>query len=221
MTTPKGIGLTPELHGYMLAHLTPPLDEVQRALIEETRSRLPDEASMQIAPEQGALMTALVRMSGARRVIEVGTFTGYSALCLARGLPPGGELLCCDISEEWTSIAREYWDRAGVTDRITLRIAPAADTLRALPDEPSYDLAFIDADKPGYPVYYEEILRRLRPGGVLLVDNVLWSGRVADPSDNADNTVAIRAFNDLVANDDRVDVVMLPVADGLSVITKR
>jgi caffeoyl-CoA O-methyltransferase len=205
----------------MLAHLTPPLDEVQRALIEETRSRLPDEASMQIAPEQGALMTALVRMSGARRVIEVGTFTGYSALCLARGLPPGGELLCCDISEEWTSIAREYWDRAGVTDRITLRIAPAADTLRALPDEPSYDLAFIDADKPGYPVYYEEILRRLRPGGVLLVDNVLWSGRVADPSDNADNTVAIRAFNDLVANDDRVDVVMLPVADGLSVITKR
>jgi caffeoyl-CoA O-methyltransferase len=205
----------------MLAHLTPPLDEVQRALIEETRSRLPDESSMQIAPEQGALMTALVRMSGARRVIEVGTFTGYSALCLARGLPPGGELLCCDISEEWTSIAREYWDRAGVTDRITLRIAPAADTLRALPDEPSYDLAFIDADKPGYPVYYEEILRRLRPGGVLLVDNVLWSGRVADPSDNADNTVAIRAFNDLVANDDRVDVVMLPVADGLSVITKR
>jgi caffeoyl-CoA O-methyltransferase len=221
MTTPKGIGLTPGLHRYMLAHLTPPLDEVQRALIEETRSRLPDEASMQIAPEQGALMTALVRMSGARRVIEVGTFTGYSALCLARGLPADGELLCCDISEEWTSIARDHWDRAGVADRITLRIAPAADTLRALPDEPSYDLAFIDADKPGYPVYYEEILRRLRPGGLLLVDNVLWSGRVADPSDTGDDTVAIRAFNDLVASDDRVDVVIVPIADGLSLITKR
>jgi caffeoyl-CoA O-methyltransferase len=221
MTQPKGIGLTPEVHEYMLAHQTPPLDDVQRSLVSETRSRLPDEAGMQIAPEQGALMTALVRLTGARRVIEVGTFTGYSALCLARGLPADGELLCCDISEEWTSIARDHWDRAGVADRITLRIAPAADTLRALPDEPSYDLAFIDADKPGYPVYYEEILRRLRPGGLLLVDNVLWSGRVADPSDTGDDTVAIRAFNDLVASDDRVDVVIVPIADGLSLITKR
>ena len=137
---------------------------------------------MQVAPEQGAFLTLLTRLVGARRAIEVGTFTGYSSLCIARGLPAGGELLCCDVSEEWTAVARRFWEKAGVADKIELRIAPAAETLRALPAREDWDLAFIDADKPGYPVYYEEILRRLRPGGLILADNVLWMGRVADPS---------------------------------------
>jgi caffeoyl-CoA O-methyltransferase len=220
MTDPKGIGLSREVHDYLLAHLKPTLDEVQRSLIDETRRLEPTLSAMQIAPEQGAFMTMLTRLVGARWAIEVGTFTGYSSLCIARGLPDDGELLCCDVSEEWGTVARQHWDKAGVGDRITLRIAPAADTLRALPDEPAYDLAFIDADKPSYPTYYEEILRRLRPGGVILVDNVLWSGKVADPANDEEDTVALRGFNDLVAADDRVDVVMLPIADGLSLIRK-
>jgi caffeoyl-CoA O-methyltransferase len=220
MADPKGIGLSSEVHDYLVAHLKPTIDDVQRQLIDETRRVEPRLSVMQIAPEQGAFMTMLTTLIGARRAIEVGTFTGYSALCIARGLPSDGELLCCDVSEEWTAIARQHWDKAGVGDRITLRIAPAADTLRALPDEPAYDLAFIDADKPSYPTYYEELLRRLRPGGVILVDNVLWSGKVADPNDDEEDTVALRGFNDLVVADDRVEVVMLPIADGLSLIRK-
>src|SRR5262249_23756690 len=145
----------------------------------------------------------------------------YSALCIARGLAPGGRLLCCDVSEEWTSIGRAHWERAGVADRIELVIAPAVDTLSALPETETIDLAFIDADKPNYPAYFEQIVRRLRPNGVLLVDNVLWSGAVVDESDQNDNTVAIRAFNDLVAADPRVDAVMLPISDGLTLLRKR
>ena len=158
---------------------------------------------------------------GARRAVEVGTFTGYSALCIARGLPEDGHLLCCDVNAEWTAIGRRYWDRAGVGKRIELRLGPAAETLRALPADPVLDLAFVDADKPGYPIYYEEILRRLRPGGLILVDNVLWMGRVADPSSDDEHTQAIRGFNDKVAADPRVDCVMLPVADGLTLLRKR
>ena len=216
----KTVQLTPEVHEYLLAH-SMPLDDVQRRLIAESAARTGDQAIMQIAPEQGIFLTLLARLIGARRIIEVGTFTGYSALCLARGLPADGQLICCDISEEWTSIGRPYWAEAGAADMIDLRIGPAADTLRALPDDATFDMAFIDADKPGYPVYYEEILRRLRPGGVILADNVLWRGDIVDATHTDERTMALRAFNDLVASDERVEVVMLPIADGLSMIRKK
>ncbi len=143
---------------------------------------------MQIAAEQGAFMGMLARLLRPRFAVEVGTFTGYSAICVARGLAPGGRLLCCDVSEEWTAVARRYWDRAGVADRIDLRLAPALETLRALPADPSIDLAFVDADKTGYAAYWDEIVPRLRPGGVVLVDNVLWSGKVVDADGQSTTT---------------------------------
>jgi caffeoyl-CoA O-methyltransferase len=216
--TVKGVSLTPDLHTYLVAHGTPP-DAVQRALIAETQA-LGGVSQMQIAPEQGAFMTLLTRAIGARRAVEVGTFTGYSALCIARGLPTDGRLVCCDVSEEWTSIARRHWEAAGVADRIELHIGPAAETLATLDEE--WDLAFIDADKPGYPTYWEAILTRMRPGGLLLVDNVLWGGRVASelPADDA-NGRAIQAFNDMVVADERVELVMLPISDGLTIARKR
>ena len=192
---------------------------LKRRLREET-AKMPG-AGMQISAHQGQQIGLLARAVGARRAVEVGTFTGYSALCIARGLPAGGRLLCCDVSEEWTAVGRRFWEKAGVADKIELRIAPAAETLRALPAAEDWDFAFIDADKPGYPVYYEEILRRLRPGGLILADNVLWMGRVADPSAQDPATKAIRAFNDLVARDERVDRVMIPLSDGLTLIRKR
>ncbi len=216
---PKSFHLAPEVHSYLVEHGTPP-DEIQRALIEETR-KLGGVSIMQIAPEQGAFMTLLTRAIGARRAIEVGTFTGYSALCIARGLPEDGKLICCDVSEEWTSVGRTYWEKAGVAHKIDLRIAPALETLRALPRSQDLDLAFIDADKPSYRDYYEEILVRMRPGGVILVDNVLWMGAVVDPSVNDDQTRAIRDFNDRVTADERVDTVMLAVSDGLTLLRKR
>jgi len=218
MAGPKSFFLTPEIHEYVVAHGTPP-DAVQQALIEET-AELP-MAMMQISPEQGAFMTMLTRLIGARQAVEVGTFTGYSALSIARGLPDDGHLLCCDVSEEWTSIGRRAWAAAGVDDKIELRLAPAADTLRALPNEEYVDLAFIDADKPSYPVYYEELLQRLRPNGVILVDNTLWGGAIVDDSVDDDQTVALRAFNDAVAADDRVDSVQLTLGDGLTLLRKR
>jgi len=216
---PKSFLLSPEIHAYLVAHGTPP-DPILAELARET-AQVGPLAMMQVAPEQGAFLTLVTRLVGARRAIEVGTFTGYSALCIARGLAEGGRLLCCDVSEEWTSVARRYWQKAGVAERIELRIAPAAETLRALPEREEWDLAFIDADKPGYPVYYEEILRRLRPGGLLLADNVLWMGRVVDPAADDPATQAIRAFNDLVARDERVEKVMLPISDGLTLVRKR
>ncbi|MCG8590462.1 MAG: class I SAM-dependent methyltransferase [Proteobacteria bacterium] len=203
----------------MVAHGTPP-DPVQRELIEATRTLGP-AAIMQIAPEQGAFLEILTRLLGASRAIEVGTFTGYSALCIARGLPETGQLLCCDVSEEWTSMGRRFWEKAGVAHKIRLELAPAADTLRALPTTRDFDLAFIDADKPNYPLYYEECLKRIRPGGVVLVDNVLWSGRVADPDAQDENTRCIRDFNDRIARDERVDRVMLSIADGLTLLRVR
>jgi caffeoyl-CoA O-methyltransferase len=217
--TPKGIGLTADLHDYLVAHGSPP-DEVQQALIERTQA-LGGVAQMQIAPEQGAFMTMLTRVLDVRFAVEVGTFTGYSALCIARGLPSGGHLLCCDVSEEWTAIAREHWARAGVDDRIELRIAPAVETLDALDSAQRIDLAFIDADKGNYGRYYEAILSRLSPRGVILVDNVLWGGAVIEDSQDDASLTAIRAFNDQVVADDRVDQVMLPIADGLTMITRR
>jgi caffeoyl-CoA O-methyltransferase len=216
---PKSFFLTKPVHDYLVAH-APPLDDVQRDLIAETEA-LGGISMMQIAPEQGAFMTLLTRLIGARHAIEVGTFTGYSAISIARGLPDDGTLLCCDVSEEWTSIARKYWARAGVDDKIELRIAPATETLRSLPAGERFDLAFIDADKPNYPTYYEEVLARLRRNGVILVDNTLWGGAVADANATDDNTKAIRAFNDAVAADDRVESTMLTVGDGLTLIRKR
>ena len=177
-------------------------------------------SGMQIAPEQGAFMTMLTRLLHVRTAVEVGTFTGYSALCIAEGLSVNGRLLCCDVSEEWTSIAREHWQRAGVADRIDLRIAPAIETLRALPREAHIDLAFIDADKPNYPNYFDEIVPRLSAAGVLLVDDVLWSGRVIAADANDEQTTAIRAFNRKVVSDPRVECVMLPISDGLTMIRR-
>jgi caffeoyl-CoA O-methyltransferase len=217
---PKSFHLSPAIHQYLVGHGTPP-DDVQRWLIDETKRRVPDFSMMQVAPEQGAFMTVLTRLLGVRSAVEVGTFTGYSALCIARGLADGGRLLCCDVNPDWTSIARQAWERAGVADRIDLRLAPALETLRALPAEPAIDLVFIDADKPNYAAYYEELLPRLRPNGLILVDNTLWHGAVVDESATDSNTNAIRDFNDLVAADDRVDTVLLPISDGLTVLRKR
>jgi caffeoyl-CoA O-methyltransferase len=216
---PKSFLLSQELSEYLVAHGTPP-DAVQDALIEET-AKLGAVAGMQIAPEQGAFLTVLTRLIGARSAIEIGTFTGYSALCIARALPDDGRLICCDVSEEWTSIGRRAWTAAGVADRIDLRIAPALDTLAALPADAAFDLAFIDADKPNYANYYEALLPRMRTGGAILVDNVLWDGRVVKADATDENTLAIRAFNDQIAADPRVDVVMLPIADGLTLARRR
>jgi len=216
---PKSFNLTPEIHQYLVAHGTPP-DDVQQSLIERT-SELGGISMMQISPEQGAFMTILTRLLGVRNAVEVGTFTGYSSLCIARGLADGGRLVCCDVSDEWTSIAREYWERAGVADRIDLRIAPALKTIASLSEDEHLDLVFIDADKENYANYYDALLPRLRSNGVILVDNTLWSGAVIDESRDDSSTLAIRAFNDMVAADDRVDTVQLAISDGLTLLRKR
>lgn len=215
----KFLSLTQPVYEYLVAHSAPP-DDVLRDLAEETAALGP-VSMMQVAVEQGAFLTMLARLMGARRAIEIGTFTGYSSICIARGLADGGRLLCCDVSEEWTAIARRYWTRAGLDDRIELRLGPGLDTLRALPREPAIDLVFIDADKPGYRDYYEELLPRVRPNGLFVFDNVLWSGAVADPAVQDDNTRALRALADHVRQDARVDEVMLAVADGLLLARKR
>ncbi|MDT0346669.1 O-methyltransferase [Streptomyces litchfieldiae] len=213
--------VNPALDDYLLDHANPAADDVLRDLAAETRQALPEQRSMQISQDEGAFLTLLVRLTGARQAVEVGTFTGYSAICIARGLPDDGRLIACDVSEEWTSVARRYWARAGLTDRIDLRIAPAADTLRALPREETIDFAFIDADKVGYPVYYEELITRLRPGGVIVLDNVLRGGRVVDPAAQEPADIAIREINDIVTADERADSVLLPMRDGVTVIRKR
>lgn len=195
-------------------------DEIQRDLIETTRALGDDLAVMQIGPVQGAFMTVLTRVLRPRLAVEVGTFTGYSALAVARELPPGARLVCCDLSEEWTAVARRFWARAGVADRIDLRIGPALDTLRALPFDPPVDLAFIDAAKAEYVDYYEELVPRLSERGVILVDNVLWDGLVADPARDDAATEALRAFSAHAAADPRTTVALLPVGDGLSMITR-
>ncbi|HEX5494681.1 MAG TPA: O-methyltransferase [Mycobacteriales bacterium] len=218
--TPKSTPVPPELFDYLIGHGMAP-DGVQNDLIAETQATMGDLSGMQIAPDQGAFLTLLARILGVRDAVEVGTFTGYSSLCLARGLAPGGRLICCDVSEEFTSVARRYWDRAGLTDRIELRLGPALDTLRAMPADQAFDLAFIDADKPGYVAYWDELVPRIRPGGVLLVDNVFYHGRVVHPADQADNVVGIRRFNDHAAADDRVELTMLTIGDGLTLARKR
>jgi caffeoyl-CoA O-methyltransferase len=211
--------LAPGLYDYLIGHSTPP-DALLQDLISETAGRFPGSTRLQIGPEQGTFMTMLAGVMGARRAIEVGTFTGYSSICLARGMPADGRLLCCDISEEWTSLARTYWHKAGLADRIELRLGPALDTLRALPAGESFDLAFIDADKTGYAGYWAEIVPRVRPGGLILVDNTLLHGRIFLPEPDPD-ALAIRQFNELVLADDRVVLALLPVGDGLTVARRK
>lgn len=215
---PKFTPLDGRLYEYLLAHRSPD-DDVVRELREET-ARLGGHATMQISPDQASFLRILVAATGARRAIEVGTFTGFSALAIARGLPPDGRLLCLDVSEEWTAVARRAWAKAGVAGRIELRLGPAAETLRALPASERFDFAFIDADKGSYPVYWDEIVRRLRPGGLVAVDNVLWGGDVVQADEHGEDVDAIRQFNETVLADPRVESVMLAVADGLTLARK-
>ena len=211
----KSIGLSDDLHAYLVAH-NGPADPLVAELIAETHREFGYTATFQIAPEQPPFLTFFVRLLGVRDAVEVGTFTGLSSLSIARGLAPGGHLLCLDVSEEFTAVARRYWELAGVADRVDLRLAPAAETLAALEKTPRFDFAFIDADKTGYPTYWAELVPRMRPGGVLVVDNVLRGGRVIAAEQDPD-TAAIVAFNDIVAADDRVESVMIPLADGLTI----
>ena len=217
----RSIGLDEDLHAYLLSTgVREP--EVLTRLREETAS-MPN-ANMQIAPEEGAFLAMLVRLLDAKRVLEVGTFTGYSSTAMALALPPLGRIVCCDVSREWTDVALRYWTDAGVADRVDLRLGPAADTLESLlgaGETGTFDLAFIDADKLGYATYYEAALRLVRAGGIIAIDNVLWSGRVADPSATDEDTAAIRDLNARIATDERVDVVMLPRADGLTLARVR
>ncbi|WP_327089853.1 O-methyltransferase [Nonomuraea sp. NBC_01738] len=201
---------------YITDHTTRP-DALLDALAAETRQATGDRAGMQISPTQGRLLTMLTELLAPSVAVEVGTFTGYSSICLARGLR-GGHLHCFDLSAEWTAMAERYWREAGVADRITLTLGPAVETLAGF--EATIDLTFIDADKPNYPAYYELIMARLRPGGLILVDNTLWTGHVADPSRTDPSTQTMRDFNDLVIEDPRVTTTILPIADGLTMIRK-
>ncbi len=215
----KFLQLTPELHRYVVDHGARQ-DDVLRRLEAET-TELGDIAIMQIAADQGAFMTLLVRAIGARRALELGTFTGYSAICIARGVPEDGLLVTCDLNDEWTRIARRYFDEAGVAGRIDLRLGPALETLRALPSDEPFDFAFIDADKAEYPDYYEEVLRVLRPGGLAMLDNVLRGGEVLEPEATDERGRGTREVNERIATDERVDVAMLAVADGITLVRKR
>jgi caffeoyl-CoA O-methyltransferase len=204
------------LNAYLTAHSTPP-DAVLRELATETAERYPNEVGLQVAPELGTFLTLLTRLARASSAIEVGTFTGYSSICLARGLADGGKLLCCDVSEEWTAVARQYWDKAGLTDRIELRLGGALDTIRALPAQEQFDVAFIDADRLSYPKYWGELVPRVRPGGVIMVDSTFSHGRVLDAGNDNPSVIAVRTMNDLAAADDRVELVMVPIGDGVTV----
>jgi O-methyltransferase len=216
----KTINLTAALHEYLLRNSLrePPI----LARLRAATAAMPN-ANMQISPEQGQFMQLLARLTGARRCIEIGTFTGYSSLAVALAMPPEGRLIACDVSAEWTAIARQFWREAGVADRIELRLQPALDTLDELlrsGAEP-FDLAFIDADKTGYRAYYDRLLGLVRPGGLIAVDNTLWNGRVADPADTSADTVALRAFNEHVHRDERVDLSLVPIGDGLTLLRVR
>ena len=216
MTGHRSFFLDKALDGYVQAH-SPAVDDVQQSLIGATAALGP-LARMQVAPDQAAFLAVLVAAVRPSFAVEVGTFTGFSSLAIARALPAGGRLLCCDVSTEWTDIARRHWAMAGVDDRIDLVVAPALETLRALPTNQHVDFAFLDADKTGYLAYYEELVPRLSPHALIAVDNVLWSGRVLDAGADDADTVALRAFNDHVIADDRVTSVLLSVGDGVNLI---
>lgn len=217
----KTLGIDNQLYDYLLsASLREP--EILRQLRQETARH--SLAVMQIAPEQGQFMALLVQLLGATKTLEVGVFTGYSSLCVALALPPTGKIVACDVSEEYTVIARRYWQTAGVADKIDLRLAPALDTLDQLlagGQAETFDFAFIDADKVNYEGYYERSLQLVRPGGLIAIDNVLWFGRVTDPQDQDKSTLAIRAFNDKLHHDQRVTLSLVPIADGLTLALKR
>ena len=217
----KTLGISDELADYVVKVGTREPDVLARLRAET--AALPQH-DMQIAPEEGAFLAMLVELMGARRCIEIGTFTGYSSTAVALALPDDGKLLCCDVSEEWTSVARQYWDQAGVAAKIDLRIAPAAETLDELlaqGEEDSYDFAFVDADKRGYEGYYERLMRLVRRGGLIAFDNTLWGGEVLDKDTEDTNTRAIQALNARLAEDERIKVCLLPVADGVTLARRR
>ena len=216
----RQLAITDRLAAYVLARSR---ESAVAARLRAETAKLPT-AGMQIGADQAAFMALLVRAIGAKRCIEIGTFTGYSALAVAAALPDDGKLICCDVSAEWTAIARRYWLEAGIADRIDLRLAPALDTLRGLlahGGRDQYDFAFIDADKSNYGAYYEACLELLRPGGLIVLDNMLWSGRVADPDHHDADTDALRALNARIDIDDRVDASLLTVGDGVMLVRKR
>jgi predicted O-methyltransferase YrrM len=214
------IGLGKVLNDYVVAHQPP--EHPALASLREFTGRMAT-AMLQIAPEQGHLLAFLVRLVGAKTIIEIGTFTGYSALAMVLAMPPEGRLIACDINVEWTNVGKRFWQKAGVAERIDLRIAPASETLQALEAEgrERFDFAFIDADKPGYDDYYERTLRLLRPGGVIVFDNMLQDGAVAKATAKDLDTRSIRALNDKIAADERVDRVLIPVGDGMTLVRKR
>ena len=217
----KTLGLDDQLYDYLLStSLREP--EILRQLRHETAHH--PRAGMQIAPEQGQFMALLIQLIGARKTLEVGVFTGYSSLCVALALPPDGKIVACDVSEEYTAIARRYWQKAGVADKIDLRLAPAIETLDQLlatGQAGTFDFAFIDADKENYYDYYERSLQLVRSGGLIAIDNVLWSGRVADHRDREESTLAIRAFNEKLHHDERVTLSLVSISDGLTLALKR
>ena len=216
---PKITPLTQDLLRYMLRNRADE-DAALNALRRETRAAAGDLAGMMVSEEQGVFLRILVAALAPRLAIEVGTFTGYSALCMASALPTDGELICCDVSDEWTSLGRKYWERCGLADRINLRIAPAIETLRGLPEDAVVDFAFLDADKQNYVEYYEALVPRLRTNGIVAVDNVLWHNWSMDSANQDPETVGIREFNDHVLSDGRVESVMLHIGDGLTLVRK-
>ena len=219
--TNQTLAIDEPLYRYLIEHSlreSPVMRELRELTLKHEMAR------MQIAPEQGQFMALLVELIGARKIIEIGTFTGYSALCMAQAMPADGKLICCDLSEEWTAIGRRYWERAGVADRIELRIAPALETLDELTrsgEAGGFDIAFVDADKPNSLRYYERCLELLRPGGLMMFDNTLWSGSVADPAIDDQDTLAIRALNDRLHEDERISMSLVPIGDGLTLVRKR
>ena len=217
----KSFGIPEDIHRYVVARSNPSSDPVADQLAAATRERFGDRAGMNIGDDQGRFMEMFAGAMGATTIVEVGTFTGMSALWLARGLAPGGRMICFDLVDTYVETATEAWEAAGVADRIEMRIGPAADGLTLLPDEPHIDIAFVDADKTGYGTYLDLLLPRMRDNGVILVDNVLWSGHVIDAADNSADTVALRDFNDHVAARPDCDAVILTIGDGLSMIRPR
>ncbi len=217
----RNVAVTDTLYRYIVDHSL--RDDPTLAALREETAKLP-QAGMQIGPEQGQFMGLLAKLVGAKQCLEIGVFTGYSSLAVAMALPKDGRIIACDVSEEWTAIARKYWKKAGVEDKIDLRIGPALgtlDTLISLRQTNRFDMAFIDADKTNYLAYYERCIELMRKGGLIVVDNTLWSGDVANPANQKPDTVALRAFNEALHTDDRIDLALLPIGDGVTLARKR